>query len=74
MSTKLSAIIIAKNEEARIAECLKRLSFADEIIVVDNGSTDKTMKLAQEQGAKMLEAQEKDFASVRELGLAHAAG
>ncbi len=74
MKSRLSAIIIAKNEEARIADCLKNLSFADEIIVVDNGSTDKTVELARKFGAKVFTAEEKDFAGVRELGLREASG
>ena len=74
MKTQLTIIIIAKNEEEHIGECLKRLSFADEVIVVDNGSTDQTVTVAKNAGAKILEAKERDFASVRELGLRGATG
>ncbi len=48
---KLSVIIITKNEAANIAECLKSVSFADEFIVVDSGSTDGTVELARALGA-----------------------
>lgn len=44
----LSAIIITKNEAQNIADCLKSVSFADEIIVVDSGSTDDTVKIAKQ--------------------------
>jgi glycosyltransferase involved in cell wall biosynthesis len=71
---KLSAIIIAKNEEERIVKCLESVAFADERIVVDNGSADKTAELAKQQGAKILIAKEKDFSGLRELGLKEAAG
>jgi len=40
--SKISAVIIAKNEEQMIEECLESLSFCDEIVLIDNNSTDKT--------------------------------
>lgn len=43
---KLSACVIAQNEERVIERCLASLSFADEIIVVDGGSTDRTVAIA----------------------------
>lgn len=52
-AAELSAIVITRNEEARIRECLASLSFADEIIVVDNASTDATPELARAAGAQV---------------------
>lgn len=49
----LSVIIITLNEAAHIAECLDSVAFADEIIVVDSGSTDATREMAQARGAKV---------------------
>jgi glycosyltransferase involved in cell wall biosynthesis len=43
---QLSAIVTTLNEEGNIAECLATLSFADEILVVDSYSTDKTVVIA----------------------------
>jgi len=49
----LSVVILAKNEERHIAGCLESCAFADEIIVVDDESTDKTAEIAQAHGAKI---------------------
>ncbi|MEQ1665908.1 MAG: glycosyltransferase family 2 protein, partial [Bdellovibrionales bacterium] len=43
----LSVIIITKNEEANIRACLESVKFADEIIVCDSGSTDKTLEICR---------------------------
>lgn len=45
---KVSAVVSAYNEEKNLKDCLKSLKFADEIIVVDNGSIDNTSKIALE--------------------------
>jgi glycosyltransferase involved in cell wall biosynthesis len=52
--TKLSAIIITKNEAANIADCLDTIAFCGERIVVDCGSTDDTVRLAREKGAHVV--------------------
>jgi glycosyltransferase involved in cell wall biosynthesis len=44
----ISAVIITKNEESHIEDCLKSVSWADEIVVLDSGSTDRTVAIAQE--------------------------
>lgn len=51
--TQLSVIIITFNEAANIEACLDSVAFADEIIVVDAASTDGTVTLAREKGAKI---------------------
>lgn len=48
---KLSVIVITRNEAAHIADCLDSVAFADEIIVLDSGSTDATCELARAHGA-----------------------
>jgi len=45
MKLKLSVAIICKNEESRIKRCLESVLWADEIVVVDSGSTDKTLDI-----------------------------
>ena len=49
----LSAVLITKNESANITSCLATLGFADEIIVLDTGSSDDTCQLAEQAGAKV---------------------
>jgi len=53
MLPKISVVIITKNEEKFIADAIKSSKFADEIIVLDSGSTDKTCKISKSLGAKV---------------------
>ncbi len=50
---KLSVVIITENEEKFIADAVNCVSFADEVLVVDCGSTDKTCDIAEELGARV---------------------
>lgn len=52
---RLSVILITKNESKHIGACLESVSFADEIIVVDSGSTDDTRDIAARLGAQVHE-------------------
>ena len=49
----LSVIVITKNEESVIGRCLASVAWADERIVVDSGSSDRTLAIAQELGAQI---------------------
>jgi glycosyltransferase involved in cell wall biosynthesis len=50
---KLSAILITKDEESNIEDCLKALEFCHECIVLDYASTDATREIARRMGAKV---------------------
>jgi glycosyltransferase involved in cell wall biosynthesis len=50
---KISVAIITKDEEGNIRACLESVKWADEIVVVDNGSTDRTLAVCQEYGVRV---------------------
>ena len=54
----LSVIIITKNEEINIEHCLESVRFADEVIVLDSGSTDNTVAIAKEYTDKVFIAED----------------
>jgi glycosyltransferase involved in cell wall biosynthesis len=51
----LSVVIVAKNEARNIAECIASVSFADEVVVLDSGSSDRTAALATQAGARVVQ-------------------
>lgn len=61
----ISAIIIAKNEEQMIKTCLESVKWADEIIVYDNGSTDKTIEIVKKYTNKIFTFTKLDYAEVK---------
>jgi glycosyltransferase involved in cell wall biosynthesis len=72
--TRLSAIIITKNEEANIGACLDGLAFCDERIVVDSGSTDRTVAIATERGARVTAHDWPGFGAQKNFALSLAQG
>lgn len=70
----LSAVVIAKNEEEMIGKCLRGLKFADEIIVLNNESTDRTAPIAQKNGAKVFSVPGCDFSYLRNMAREKASG
>src|ERR1700757_4018378 len=73
--TGLSSIVIALNEEGNIAECLASVAFCDEIVVVDSGSTDRTVELAKAAGAKVFTTPDwPGFGAQKNRALSHATG
>ena len=49
----ISVVVITKNEEASIERCLRSVDWADEVIVLDSGSTDRTVEISQKLGARV---------------------
>ncbi|MBM3209167.1 glycosyltransferase family 2 protein [Candidatus Shapirobacteria bacterium] len=76
INQKLSAIIIAKNEEEIIGDCLESIKWADEIVVIDTGCADKTPQIAKEMGAKVFEhkTEDIDYSAWRNFALRRAWG
>lgn len=72
----LTACLIVKNEEQMLAACLESVRDAvDEIVVYDTGSNDRTMQIASEAGATVVEGEWEDsFAAARNAALRHATG
>jgi glycosyltransferase involved in cell wall biosynthesis len=65
----LSVIIIAKNEEEKLPGCLESIDWADEIILVDTDSTDKTVSIAKKAGARIISYPSGSFSDWRNAGL-----
>lgn len=74
MSLKLSAALITKNEEANLARTLRSVRWADEIVIVDSGSTDGTERIAREMGAKFFAEDWKGFGAQKNSAIAKCAG
>lgn len=70
----LSVIVITKNEQDRIRVCLESVKWADEIIVLDNGSTDETLEIVKQYTQKVLTFKDQDFAELRNKGMSEAKG
>jgi len=63
----ISVTLLTKNEEKNIRRCIEALSFVDQIVVVDSGSTDNTIPLALELGAEIHEIEWNGFGEARKF-------
>lgn len=70
---KLTVVILTKNEEKNIVDVVRNAKkVTDEVFIIDSGSTDKTVALAESSGAKVLyRAWDNDFAAQRNFALQH---
>lgn len=72
---QVTVVIPCLNEEEGIAKVLARIpSFVDEVIVVDNNSTDKTAQIAEEMGARVVHEHVRGYGRAYKTGLLHARG
>lgn len=69
---KLSAVVLTKNNQDEIGQCLGALARVDEIVVVDGYSTDKTIRIARSFGAKVFSKKLISFSSQRNFGIKQA--
>lgn len=71
--TPLSVVIITLNEADKLKACIDSVSWADEILVVDSGSTDGTKELAQSLGARVIDQEWLGFGKQKQFGTEQAA-
>lgn len=71
---KLSAVVIIQNEEKNLESCLSSLAFADEIVVLDSGSTDRSLEIAGRYTKKVYRRAFDDFASQKNYAADQASG
>ena len=67
--TSLAAIVLTKNEEQHIGDCLASLVWAERRVVFDSFSTDRTCEIAREHGAEVMQHPFSDYASQRNEAL-----
>ena len=68
-SVKVSVLVLTYNEEDNLPRCLASVSWADEVLVIDSFSTDRTVEVAREHGARVLQRPFDTFADQRNHGL-----
>jgi glycosyltransferase involved in cell wall biosynthesis len=74
MPNTLSVVLVTLNEAANLPRTLASVQFADEIVVVDSGSTDATVEIARNAGARAYQEQWKGFARQKNSAIERATG
>lgn len=69
--SSITAVVITRNEEEVIEDCLRSLDFVDEIIVIDSNSTDKTAEIARKLNSKVISHPFVNFSETRNFALKH---
>lgn len=70
----LSVIVVTKNEEAKIRQCLESVRWADEIVVVDCFSTDETTTICSQYTDRVIQREWPGYASQKNFGIDNATG
>lgn len=69
----ISAVVLTKNEEKNIVDCLETLTWCNEVLVIDDNSEDRTAEISKKMGAKVFtHALENEFSKQRNFGLQQA--
>ncbi|MFA5336855.1 MAG: glycosyltransferase family 2 protein [Candidatus Omnitrophota bacterium] len=74
VNEKISVFIVVYNEEKKIERCLKSVSWADEIIIVDSYSRDKTVEICKKYTDKIYQRPFTDFAEMKNYAISQASG
>jgi glycosyltransferase involved in cell wall biosynthesis len=70
VTVEVAAVVLTKNEESHIGDCLDSLAWADIRVVFDDVSTDRTAEIAEAKGARVLRHALRNFAAQRDAALA----
>ena len=69
MSEQVVAVILTKNEEANIADCIESLRWSDGVVVFDSHSDDRTVEIARDRGAQVIQHPFRGYGSQRNAAL-----
>ncbi|HWT83666.1 MAG TPA: glycosyltransferase family 2 protein [Candidatus Methylomirabilis sp.] len=72
MRSPISIVIITRNEERNIRACLESVKWADEVVICDSGSVDRTLAIAAEYGARTFQDEWRGFAGHKNLAVERA--
>jgi glycosyltransferase involved in cell wall biosynthesis len=65
----ISVVILTFNEEANLERCLRSVAWCDDVLIIDSFSTDNTLQIAREFGARVIQRSFEDFATQRNFAL-----
>ncbi len=68
----LSAVLITLNAAGQLEPCLRSLAFCDEIVVIDSGSTDDTVYLAERHGARVIQSEWRGYGPQKQFAVSQA--